>query len=499
MSSPKLHCPDCGLEQPLNLLAKTCPKCGSVLLVNYDYMQLAKNSGNVKEGAEYSGLWKYSSLLPPVHGPKVSLGEGGTFLQQSSRLASACGIRTLYLKNETTNPTGSFIDRGVALEVSCAATSGVHELRCAPTGNLGASLAAYAARAGMECTIGIAHDINPGKLLQMIAYDAHIRVGSIAPPRDSNCLWVTPVDPYILEGEKTVAFEVWDQLKPKSSFNVIAPMGTGGLMAMLWKGMRELVHVGKAEEVECRLIGVQASGCAPIVEAFRRGTRVTEAKSTETVAIDLKVTLPPLGDMALKAIRSSNGSAVAVSDDEILNATRLLAKTEGIFAEPASASTVAALVKMVEAKDIDRQDEVVCVITGAGLKDPSATLRVLYRRRRVKFLVRHKESFEPRIMGKTKRMILQLLAHGEVHGYEVWKQMKKQRVNISLPCIYQHFSELEALGLVERGRRLEVAGKPERHCYVLTTRGREILTTIDRFSKRRPLRTKDEGPSPLVV
>ncbi len=481
MDSPQLYCTECGATYPISLFTKTCSRCSSVLFVSYDYNEVAKNLNNTKRETKPSGLWNYSELLPPSSGSTVSLGEGGTFLQRSSRLADTCGVRALYLKNETTNPTGSFIDRGVALEVSAAAASAVREFQCAPTGNLGASLAAYAARAGMECTINISSDINPGKLLQMIACDARIKLGSMTPSKDPKCLWVTPVDPYILEGEKTIAFEVWDQLRPKLHTHVIAPMGTGGLITMLWKGMKELIKVGVAEEAGCRLTGVQAIGCAPIVEAFKKSTTVRETKNTETLAIDLKVTRPPLGDMALDAIHSSHGSALAVSDDEILEATRLLAKTEGIFAEPVSASTVAALRKMVDTKDIDPQDDVICVITGAGLKDPSATSRLLNRRRRVKFLVRHKESLEPTIMGKTKTMILQLLDKRETYGYEAWKQLEKQGIHIRIPSIYQHLSELEALGLVERSKTLTVAGKPERRCYLLTLRGRETLTALNRF------------------
>ncbi len=483
VDTPQLCCPRCGATYPLTLFTKTCSRCSSVLFVGYDYSEIAEKISNGKTRTS-SGLWKYRDLIPLSGNPAVSLGEGSTFLQQSSRLADACNVRTLYLKNETTNPTGSFIDRGVALEVSGAVAAHVHELRCAPTGNLGAALAAYAARAGLECTINIAPDVNPGKLLQMIAYDARIKLGSLAPPRDTKCLWVTPVDPYILEGEKTIAFEIWEQHRPKSRTHLIVPMGTGGLITMLWKGMNELGKIGVAEEAKYRLIGVQASGCAPIVEAFEKNTTVKETKNTETLAVDLKVTRPPLGDMALDAINASHGSAFAISDDEILEATRLLAKTEGIFAEPISASTVAALRKMVDAGDIDPKDEVICVITGAGLKDPSATSRLLDRQRRVKFFVRHRESIEPTIVGRTKTMILKLLDGHETYGYEAWKQLGKQGNRIRIPSVYQHFSELEALGLIERSKTLTVVGKPERRCYLLTTRGREALAAIDRLRPR---------------
>jgi len=486
MNPPQLHCRQCGTTYPLTVLTKTCSRCNSVLFVSYDYDNVAKKLGNSKNESGLSGLWKYSDLLPPSGGPTISLGEGGTFLQRSNRLASACGVRTLYLKNETTNPTGSFIDRGVALEVSGAAALHVREFQCAPTGNLGASLAAYAARAGIGCKLYISPDINPGKLLQMIACDAQIKLGSIEPSEGAGCLWVSPADPYILEGEKTIAFEIREQLRSTSTSRIIVPMGTGGLITMLWKGVKELTTLGLAEEDEFQLVGTQATGCAPIVDAFEKGlSTVRRVPNMQTLAIDLKVALPPLGDTALDALRSSHGSALAVSDDEILEATRLLAKTEGIFAEPVSASTVAALKKMVQSKDIDPQEEVVCVITGAGLKDPSATSRLLERRRKVRFLVkRREERVEPAAIGETKTMILRLLDKGETYGYEIWKQLAKRGIKVKIPSVYQHLSELEVLELVERSKTLVIAGKPERHCYLLTAKGRETLALLERF---RPL------------
>jgi threonine synthase len=252
---------------------------------------------------------------------------------------------------------------------------------------------------------------------------------------------------------------------------------------MLWKGVNELTKMGLAKDEEFQLTGVQATGCSPIVEAFERGlSTVREVPITQTLAIDLKVTLPPLGNTALDAIRSSHGSALAVSDDEILEATRLLAKTEGIFAEPVSASTVAALKKMVQAKDIDPQEEVICVITGAGLKDPSATSRLLDRRRKVRFLVkRREERVEPVVIGETKTVILRLLDKGETYGYEIWRQLGQRGIKVRIPSIYQHLSELEVLELVERSKTLVVAGKPERRCYILTAKGRETLALLDRF------------------
>jgi len=412
------------------------------------------------------------------------LGEGGTFLQRCDRLAKECGIRKLYLKNETTNPTGSFMDRGVAVELSEASSLGVKLVECAPTGNLGASLAGYAARAGMKCVLHVSSDINPGKLLQMVAYDAEVKLGSSPPSAmrwEKESLWVTPVDPYILEGEKTIVFEVCEQLGWRTPSRIIAPVGTGGLFSMLWKGLRELSETGLIEDGEPRLTSVQAEGCDPIVTAFEgHYEKVKPASHVDTLAVDLKVPSPPLGEMVLEALRGSHGSAVAVSDEEILEATRLLAKTEGVFAEPAAASTVAALRKMVEERTMDPWEEVVCVITGAGLKDPSATLRLLDRQRRLKFLVgRSSGRGLLSSLGDTKVKILRLLEEGEAYGYRIWKALyERYGVRVKIPSVYQHLSELEALGLVEKSKSLAVRGKPMRHCLVLTAKGRETLNAL---------------------
>lgn len=486
MGLPELICPKCHRIYPLSLFTKNCDQCGSTLLVDYDYKAAQEPLHNIRKSANYPGIWKFHPLLPLDSVQQViSLGEGGTFLQRCDRLARECGVRRLYLKNETTNPTGSFMDRGVAVELSEAASLGVRSVQCAPTGNLGASLAGYAARAGMRCILYVSSDINPGKLLQMVAYDAEVKVGSPPSPleKSEKSLWVTPVDPYILEGEKTIIFEVCEQLGWRTPSRIIAPVGTGGLFSMLWKGLRELSQTRLIEDGEPRLTSVQAEGCDPIVTAFEgHYEKVKPATHVDTLAVDLKVPSPPLGEMVLEAIRASHGSAVAVSDEEILEATRLLAKTEGVFAEPAAASTVAALRKMVEERTIDPWEEAVCVITGAGLKDPSATLRLLDRHRRIKFLVERRGRGLLNSLGGTKIKILRLLEGGEAYGYGIWRALdERYGVQVKIPSVYQHLSELEALGLIEKGRSLEVRGKPTRQCFVLTAKGRETLNTLARL------------------
>jgi threonine synthase len=487
----ELTCPRCHRTYSLNLFTKNCEQCGSTLLVNYDYEAVKESFKDLKNRTNSTKIWKFLHLLPLGEGKEqlVSLGEGGTFLQKCDRLAKECGIRRLYLKNETTNPTGSFMDRGVAVELSEAAYQRIKSVECAPTGNLGASLAGYAARAGMRCILHVSSDVNPGKLLQMIAYDAEVKLNSNSPSEidDKQSFWVTPVDPYLLEGEKTIIFEICEQLGWRTPSRIIAPVGTGGLFTMLWKGLQELTWTGLIEDDGPRMTGVQAAGCDPVVTAFEgHCEKVKPVNRVETLAVDLKVPNPPLGEMVLEAIEKSSGSAIAVSDEEILDATRLLAKTEGVFAEPAAASTVAALRKMVEEKNIDPSEEVVCIITGAGLKDPSATVRLLDRQRRLKFLVeRRNERGFSNSLGDTKIKILKVLQEGETYGYGIWKALDEEYgVRVKIPSVYQHLSELAALGLVEKGGTIEGRGKPPRRFLMLTPQGRETLETLAHLRAR---------------
>jgi threonine synthase len=486
-----LLCPRCDAKYPLNHLIKRCTSCGSILFVEYDYDVVTEFFKRKKEGNGATGLWRYRELLPlPEDFQQYSLGEGGTFLQRCDRLAKMLGVHKLYIKNEAMNPTGSFIDRGVAVEISYAAHKEVKEVYCAPTGNLGASLAAYTAKAGIKCFIHISSDINPGKLLQMLAYNAQIKLSQDCSPEvvGEGKLWVMPFDPFILEGEKTLVFEICEQLGWKTPRRIIAPMGTGGLLTMVWKGLNELKRVKLIEDRFWHLIGVQAKGCAPIVKAFEEGcTSVKPASSAQTIAVDLKVAAPPLGDMALEAIKKTHGLAIAVSDEEILEATRLLARTEGIFAEPAAASTIAALRKLIESKDVDTDEEVACIITGAGLKDPSATFHLIEKHRKIRFLVEQRRLRGGSIaLGETKTALLKLIDEGNIYGYEIWKQLsKKYGIKIKVPSVYQHLSDLEALGLIEKGGTISVAGKPERRCYFITGKGKSALNALRQMNKTR--------------
>ncbi len=486
-------CPKCEIKFEIKRTDTTCPKCSQALAISYDYEAVSEEIDPKAIDGRQVGVWKYIELLPiSMSEQTVSLGEGGTYLHRCNRLAKDMGIRKLLIKDETTNPTGSFIDRGTTVAVTRAASLGFKSVHCAPTGNLGASLAAYAAKAGFKCQIFISRELDLGKLFQMIAYGAEMRLAGDpeealreARRHADRSYLVTPADPFFLEGEKTIGFEICEQLGWRTCDRIIAPMGTGGNISMIWKGIKELHDVGLIKRTSSMMTGVQAEGCDPIVEAFlNRRPLIQSALKPKTIALDIAVKNPMYGAAALRAIRESRGSAIAVSDPEILEATRQLAKTEGIFAEPAAASTVAGLKKLLDSGEVDRSEEIVCVITGAGLKDPGTARKIVERLKEMDRLVTRME--ERRLttkLGDTKTRILEILFRRQLHGYGIWRELKVSfGLEISIPSVYEHLAELEMLRLVRRTRTEAVAGKPERHYYSLTQTGRDMARTVTKLA-----------------
>jgi len=493
MSYSYLLCLKCGDTYEIKRTSLTCARCGETLTVSYDYKAVKRTIDIKTIDSRQAGVWRYLELLPISEGMQmVSLGEGGTYLHRCDRLAENVGIRKLFIKNETTNPTGSFIDRGTTVGVTRAIEMGFESVLCAPTGNLGASLAAYAAKAGLKCKIFISPEVDLGKLFQMIAYGGEMRVAGDAEEallearkQDDRSYLVTPADPFFLEGEKTVGFEICEQLGWRTCDRVVVPMGTGGNLSMIWKSIKELYEVGLIKRAGSMMTGVQAEGCAPIVEAFMTRRQLTQSVSkSRTIALDIAVKNPMYGSTALRAIKESRGSAIAVSDAEILEATRQLAKTEGIFAEPAAASTVAGLKKLIDNGKVERSEEIVCVITGAGLKDPGTARRIVERFKEMDRLVRGME--ERRLttrLGDTKTRILEILSSKQLHGYGIWKELKEAfGLEISIPSVYEHLAELEMLKLVRRTRTEAVAGRRERQYYSLTETGRDAVRTVSKLA-----------------
>ncbi|MGZ8437958.1 MAG: threonine synthase [Candidatus Limnocylindrales bacterium] len=323
---------------------------------------------------------RYRRFLPITERtPALTLGEGATPLVHATRLGASIGLANLYLKIEGQNPTGSFKDRGMVLAVAKAAEAGARAIVCASTGNTSASAAAYGAAAGMEVIVVLPKgQIAVGKLLQaliagarVVAIDGNFDdalgiVRSLAEQDDHPVTLVNSVNPFRLEGQKTAAFEVCDDLGRSPEILAI-PVGNAGNISAYWQGFREYAEAGLIGDTP-RMWGFQAAGAAPLVVGHR-------IDHPETVATAIRIGAPASWTKAIDARDASGGRIDAVSDDEILAAYRALARQEGIFCEPASAAGVAGVIRTAVGGELDHDALVVCVLTGHGLKDPTTAER----------------------------------------------------------------------------------------------------------------------------
>jgi threonine synthase len=329
-------------------------------------------------------VWKYRELLPIEREESIiTLAEGGTGLHRCQRLGRKLGLRKLYVKNEGENPTGSFKDRGMTVAISKAKELGKKKVLCASTGNTAASLAAYSARAGMECIVLVPKGkVAGGKMLQVTMHGARIiqvkgdfdkafATALELADRNRELYLMNSLNPYRLEGQKTLAFEISDQLDSKTPDTVVLPVGNGGNISAAWKGFTEFQQLSIAL-TRPRMIGVQAEKAAPITRAVKRKeNKIRPVHNPQTIATAIRIGSPVNWPKVLKAITESKGTAETVTDPEILLAQRELATLEGIFVEPASAASIAGLKKLHGSGKIDPSETIVCVTTGHGLKDPS--------------------------------------------------------------------------------------------------------------------------------
>ncbi len=458
-----LRCTKCSAVIKAYPAGYRCEKCGGLLEYDYDFEQLSK--------VELKGslsFWKYRQLLPEVRSV-VSLGEGGTPLHKAERLAEKIGLREIYLKDDTRNPTNSFRDRCAALLTSNALDLNHESVVCASNGNLGASMAAYCAKSGLVCQVVVPKMVDMGKLAQMLIYDAVIeeygetvdesteRAESLA----AETGWYqasAELNPLVIEAQKTIAYEVTEQIGVPDWF--VVSMGSGGTIYSIWKGFRELQKLGKIHRLP-RLVGVQAEGCSPIVNAHRKDeSEPIIPKKPSTHALAILVRRPINGRWALEAIKESRGAAISVSDSEIFAAEQEIAKLEGIFAEPASSATIAALKKTIHDCTITRKDKVVCLITGSGLK-ATDVLQGLTKKRKTAVIG---------LELSTKEKMLRILSQKDTYGYALWKELGK---TMTRAAIYQHLNELSERGLVfayeKKGRKY----------FKVTNRGKRVLRAID--------------------
>ncbi len=381
-----LVCIECGKKHDLSTVVNTC-SCDGLLEIRYDLSEV--NLSLKDRTAVPPHVWKYRELLP-ISGVPVSLMEGGTPLYRCKRLEEECGVKELYVKHEGMNPSGSFKDRGMTVGVSRAEELGMKILACASTGNTSASMAIYAAKAGMKALVILPSGfVALGKVAQALMHgatvvavkgnfdDALLLIQRVCSEKGFYLL--NSVNPYRLEGQKTIAFETIDQLAAYENGNVpdrvIVPVGNAGNISAIYKGFKEFRELDIIKNVPM-MTGIQASRSAPIVDAFSRGLAEIEPwVEPQTVATAIRIGNPINAPKALRAIRQSNGAAESVTDEEILKAQKDLARLEGIGVEPASAASLAGLRKLIAQGSIDRDEVVVCVTTGHLLKDPESIMK----------------------------------------------------------------------------------------------------------------------------
>ncbi len=380
-----LRCRECGREYPLEP-RHVCDFCFGPLEVNYDYEAMKGKVTRESIAAGPRSMWRYKDLLP-VSGEVVDLSTGFTPLLRADRLAKLLGLDELYLKNDCVNPSYSFKDRVVGVASSRAREFGFDTLACASTGNLAGSVAAHAARAGMAAYIFIPADLEQGKQIGAAIYgptlvavqgsydDVNRLCAEVADTRPWAFVNIN-IRPYYAEGSKTLGYEVAEQLGWRAPDQVVVPVASGSMFTKIHKGFHELEQLGLIGHVRTRMFVAQAQGCSPIVTAFSEGATHVRPVKPNTIAKSLAIGNPADGYYALKVIADSAGGAMAVSDEEVVEGMKLLASTEGIFAETAGGVVISALKKLVASRAIARKGVTVAYITGNGLKtqEPVASM-----------------------------------------------------------------------------------------------------------------------------
>ncbi len=384
MANHKVICWDCGadVEDPY---VNVCPKCGGLLTVKMD-LEPVKEMRPQDLRKEQIGVWRYYPFMPVDPAHKVSIQEGGTPLYKTDRLAEDMGVSQLHVKFEGLNPTGSFKDRGMTMGVSHAKELGATVVGCASTGNTSASLAAYAAKADMKCAVFLpSGKVAAGKLAQALFYGAKVlsidgnfddALDLARKMADARKLYLlNSINPYRPEGQKSVLFEIMDQLEYDIPDRIILPVGNAANIWAVYKAIQELKEVGWIDKVPM-LTGIQASGSAPVAKAFAAKKKdFIPEENPETVATAIRIGNPVSGRKALHAIYDTGGYSTTVTDEEIIAAQQLLGKREGVCVEPASAASIAGLKKLIGMGIIDKSEKVVCICTGNGLKDPDTIIK----------------------------------------------------------------------------------------------------------------------------
>jgi threonine synthase len=381
-AADSLRCRNCGARFPLGP-QHACFDCFGPLEIGYDHDALAAlTRAGIEAGPQ--SIWRYAGLLPVGQDPagRVTLNPGMTPLVRADRLAEELGMRELWVKDDSANPTHSFKDRVVSVALTAARQLGFTRVACASTGNLANSVAAHAARAGLESVVLIPADLEEAKVVQTAVYGGTlVAVDGSYDDVNRLCAELAETDafektafvnvnvrPYYAEGSKTLGYEVAEQLGWRLPRQVLIPMASGSMLTKIDKAFGELASLGLVEPAEWRVFGAQSAGCAPISTAFARGRDVVEPVRPTGIAKSLAIGNPADGPYALDAVRRTGGAVADVGDDEIRDGIELLARTTGIFAETAGGVVVATLRKLVAAGALDPAEQTVIYNTGDGLK-----------------------------------------------------------------------------------------------------------------------------------
>jgi threonine synthase len=374
-----LKCRECGSDYP-QVAVHVCETCFGPLEVVYDYAVVKRTLTHQLIESRPRNLWRYRELLPLDAEPSVGLHSGFTPLVRADRLARALGVRELWVKDDSVNhPTFSYKDRVVSVSISKALELGFDTVSCASTGNLANSVSAHAARAGLTCYVFIPHDLEKGKVIGSAIYGPRV-VAIEGNYDDVNRLcseiadkygWAfvnVNIRPYYTEGAKTYGFEIAEQLGWRLPQHVVIPTAGGTILPKVAKAFQELETVGLVRGAMPKIYSAQAAGCAPVVHALHRGTDLIEPVKPDTIAKSIAIGNPADGYYVLKAVRESGGWGEAVTDAEIVAGIHLLARSEGIFTEPAGGTTVAVTKKLIELGRIPRDESIVICVTGNGYK-----------------------------------------------------------------------------------------------------------------------------------
>lgn len=404
-----LVCRECGKEYPTAAI-HVCEMCFGPLEVKYNYADIKRAISRKKIEDGPHSMWRYIDLLPIEGEATIGRHAGFTPMVRAKNLGAFLGLDELYIKNDTVNhPTLSFKDRVVAVALTRARELGFETVACASTGNLANSVAAHAAAAGMQCYVFIPGDLEAAKVLGNLIYQPNVvevegnydDVNRLCSEIAAEHRWAfvnINIRPYYAEGSKTLAFETVEQLGWRAPDQVVVPMASGSLLTKIWKGMNEMHALGLIDRVPTKLNGAQAEGCSPISAAFKAGRDFFKPVKPKTIAKSLAIGNPADGYYALKSTAECKGAMEAVTDEEVVDGIKLLAQTEGIFAETAGGVTIGVLRKLVKHGVIKKNDVTVAYITGNGLKTQEAVIDAVGRPVRIQpSLVNFQQTFK---MGK---------------------------------------------------------------------------------------------------